>query len=111
MASSISYEYLASIEGTPNGLATLDGDGKIPASQLPSIAEVYKGEFATSPALIAAFPTAAVSNYARVDSTSSWWYWNAALATPAWVNQQISIEDYLLLSTAEKAGVPYIIEP
>lgn len=110
MASAISLEYLNSIEGVANGVATLDGTGKVPASQLPSTAfETYKGDFATSAALIAAFPTAALADYAYVDATLSYWYWNKALDTPEWVNQQISAVNYSALSAEEKAAVPYII--
>lgn len=110
MASSISYEYLVSIEGVASGLATLDTGGKVPLSQLPnSVIETYKGEYATSVALIAAHPTANLADYAYVEGSSSYWYWNKKLAVPTWVNQQIAIAAYLLLSASEKAAVPYII--
>jgi len=44
-------------------------------------------------------------------ATSTYWYWNDALGTPAWVDQQIAEADYLLLSAAEIAAVPYIVIP
>lgn len=72
---------------------------------------VYKGEFATSAALSTAYPTADLADYAYVTATSSYWYWNAALATPAWVNQQITETAYNALSAAEQAAVPYIVMP
>lgn len=112
MASAVSLEYLQSIKGQPNGLASLDGTGKIPASQLPaSSVEVYLGEYATDTALITAYPVAMLANYAYVDSTSSYWYWNKGLATPAWVNQQITATAYLALTAQAKASVPYVIVP
>lgn len=111
MASSISYEYLKSIEGAANGLATLDGSGLVPLSQIPDTLEIFKGEFADNTALTTAYPTASLGNYAYVTSTSSYWYWNKALAVPAWVNQQITATAYTALSNAEKAAVPYNIVP
>lgn len=110
MASSVSLELLNAKSGAANGLATLDGTGKVPVTQLPAAAiETYKGEYATSVLLIAAFPTGLLADYAYVTATLSYWYWNAALGTPAWVNQQITEAAYLLLSAAEQAAVPYII--
>ncbi|MDD4816294.1 MAG: hypothetical protein PHQ62_04110 [Clostridia bacterium] len=110
MASAISYEYLKSREGVADGLATLDSTGKVPVSQLPDAAiETYKGEFADEAALILAYPTAFLADYAYNTETSSYWYWNDALGTPAWVNQEITEDDYLDLTVAERAAVPYII--
>lgn len=112
MASAISYEFLQNKLGAANGIATLDGTGKIPVSQLPIEAvETYKGEFATSAALVAAHPTGDLADYAYVTATNSYWYWNEALAIPAWVNQQITEAAYNALSAAEQYAVPYIIEP
>lgn len=112
MSSAISYEYLNSIEGVANGLATLDGTGKVPLAQLPGGAiETYKGEYATSALLITAYPTGILADYAYVTATSSYWYWNRALGIPSWVNQEITITAYNLLSLAEKSAVPYIIVP
>jgi len=110
MASAISYEFYSSKLGVANGLATLDGSGYIPVSQLPpSAVETYKGEYATSALLIAAYPLAVLADYAYVTATLSYWYWNAALGTPAWVNQEITEAAYIALSAAEKAAVPYIV--
>ncbi len=110
MASAISYEFLQAKKGVANGLASLDTNGKVPVTQLPSeVIETYKGQYATSALLIAAYATATLADYAYVTETSSYWYWNAALATPAWVNQQITETAYNLLSAAEQAAVPYII--
>lgn len=112
MASSVSYELLQAKQGAANGIATLDGTGKVPVSQLPSEAiETYKGEYATSAALTTAYPSASLADYAYVIATNSYWYWNDALTVPAWVNQQITEAAYALLSTAEKEAVPYIIIP
>lgn len=112
MASSVSYELFQSKQGVANGLATLDGTGKVPVSQLPASAiETYKGQYLTSVTLIIAYPVAALADYAYVTATSSYWYWNAALLIPAWVNQEITVAAYNLLSAAEKAAVPYIVEP
>lgn len=110
MASAISYELFVAKQGVANGLATLDSTAKIPIAQLPDEAvETYKGEYATSAALVAAYPTGALADYAYVTGTSSYWYWNAALGTPAWVNQSITATAYDALSVAERAAVPYIV--
>jgi hypothetical protein len=110
MASALSYELFVAKQGVANGIATLDGSGLVPVSQLPPAAiETYKGEYADEAALVAAYPTAALADYAYVTATSSYWYWNDALGTPAWVNQQITEANYLLLSPAERAAVPYIV--
>lgn len=110
MASAISLEYLQSIESQPGGLATLDSAGTIPENQLPvSALSQFKGEFADEAALIAAHPTATLGSYAYVEDTNTNWYWNRALSTPAWVNQEITAAAYIALSAAEKAAVPYII--
>ncbi|MCX8074284.1 MAG: hypothetical protein N2749_01695 [Clostridia bacterium] len=110
MASALSYELFQSKQGVADGIATLDGTGKVPVSQLPAAAiETYKGEFATSEALTTAYPSASLADYAYVTATSSYWYWNDALGTPDWVNQQITESAYLALSVAERAAVPYIV--
>ncbi|MDD2376688.1 MAG: hypothetical protein PHD15_04740 [Clostridia bacterium] len=112
MASSISYELFQAKQGVANGLATLDGSGKVLVSQLPPQAvETYKGVYATSAALILAHASALLGDYAYVTETTSYWYWNDELAVPAWVNQQITEAAYNLLSAAEQAAVPYIVEP
>ncbi len=112
MASAISYEFYTGKLGAANGLATLDATSKIPVAQLPSaVVQVYKGQYATSAALIAAHGTGALGDYAYVTGTSSYWYWNAALTIPEWVDQQITEAAYLLLSAAVRAAVPYIVEP
>lgn len=112
MASSISLEYLQSIEGAANGLATLDGSGYIPVSQLPPGAvETYKGEFETVAALTTDYPTGNTADYAYVTGDLTYYYWNSALTTPAWVNQKITAAAYTALTAAQKAEVPYIIVP
>jgi len=112
MASAVSYEYLKSIQGAPNGIPNLDGGGQVPASQLPpSAVSPFKGQFADETALTTAYPTAGIADYAYVNDTTSFWYWNAGLTTPAWVNQEIAEADYLLLSDSAKAMVPYIVVP
>ena len=112
MASSISLEYLLSIEGVADGLATLDSSGLIPVSQIPpTVLDVFKGEYATEAALIAAYPTGSIAQYAYVDATTSFWYWNGQLTTPAWVNQLITSTDYLALTAAQQSVVPYVIIP
>ena len=112
MASAISYELFQAKRGAANGIASLGSDSKVPVGQLPAEAiSPYKGTYATSAALIAAHATADEGDYAYVTETTSYWYWNAALGTPAWVNQQITESAYAALSTAEKAAVPYIVIP
>ncbi len=112
MSSAISLEYLNSIEGVANGLATLDGTGKILLTQLPEGAiETYKGEFATLLALQTDYDIANLADYAYVTEDLSFYYWNSKLATPAWVNQNITVTNYNLLSASEKSAVPYIIIP
>lgn len=110
MASAISYEFYTLVKGNPNGIASLDGDGKLLVSQLPpSAVETYKGEYDTEAALVAAFETASLGDYAYVSGTGSYWYWNDATDPHAWVNQEISSTAYSALSAAEKAAVPYIV--
>jgi len=110
MASAVSYELFVAKQGVANGLATLDASAKIPVGQLPAEAtSPYKGQYADEAALVLAYPTALLADYAYVTATSTYWYWNAALTVPAWVNQQIAEAAYLLLSVAERAGVPYIV--
>lgn len=110
MASAVSLEYLQGQKGAINGIASLDGTGKIPTSQLPASAvETYKGEFATVITLTTAFPIGVTADYAYVTATSSYWYWNSGLAVPIWVNQETSAVAYLALTSAAKARVPYII--
>jgi len=116
MANSVSYEYLKAIQGVPGGIPTLDNNGEIPTGQLPdSAASPFKGEYATEAALLLAYPTANLADYAYVDETTSFWYWNAGLLdgigdpAPAWVNQEIEETPYNLLDAAEKSMVPYLV--
>ena len=127
MASALSYELFVAKQGVAGGIATLDGSGDVPISQLPAgvadglatldatgklpvsqlpdeAVETYKGQYADSTALETAYPTALLADYAYVTATSTYWYWNAALGTPAWVNQQIAEAAYLALSVAERAA-------
>ena len=46
----------AASKGLANGYAGLDGGGKVPMSQLPDVVNKNKGFFATSAALVAAYP-------------------------------------------------------
>ena len=110
MASAVSYEYLIAKKAVANGFATLDATTKMPEDQLPTSAvQVYKGNYADDAAIIAAHATGTLAEYAYNQDTSSHWYWNAEIGTPAWVNQQITEVAYNALSTAEKAAVPYIV--
>ena len=104
MSSAVSLEYLQSIEGVANGLATLDGSGTIPASQLPAgTVETWKGVFATPAALTTAYAVGAAAWYAWVTSTTSTWAWNFSLG--AWVNTNVSAAAYLALSVIERASI------
>jgi hypothetical protein len=69
----------------------------------------FKGVFQTSTVLQTSYPTASKADYAYVSGTSSYWYWNSVLGTPAWVNQQITEAAYNALSSSEKQAVPYIV--
>jgi len=111
MASAVSLEYLKSLMGAPGGLPTLDGDGEIPVGQLPSIIALFKGQFADEAELIDEHPTAGLACYAYVDDTHSFWYWNPGLTVAAWVNQEITEDDYDDLSDLAKSMVLYIIVP
>lgn len=71
----------------------------------------YKGHYASSAALLAAYASASLGDYAYVTATSSYWFWNNASTKLAWVNQQIAEASYTALTTPEKAAVPYIVEP
>jgi len=110
MASAVSYEYLISIKGTPNGIPTLDGNGEIPTSQLPpTVVSPFKGQFADEAELIDEYPTAGLADYAFVDDTASFWHWNPGLVIPAWVNQEITETDYLALTDSARSMVPYLV--
>lgn len=113
MASSVSYEYLVSIEGVANGIATLDGSGTIPVSQLPAVAveSPFKGSFADYIALATAIPTGSRADYAYVIDEEVFYYWNGELGSPSWVPQTIDTTAYNLLTTVQKAQLPYIIIP
>ena len=69
----------------------------------------YKGRFETSAILQTNYPTASLTDYAYVSITGSYWYWNSALGTSAWVNQEITESAYIALGTSAKAAVPYIV--
>jgi len=59
-------------KGTVNGLATLDGSGKLPASQLPSSAMEYKGVWnATTNSPTLADGTGDIGDYYRVTGSGS----------------------------------------
>lgn len=112
MASALSYEMFEAQKGAANGIATLDSSGLVPVSQLPPQAiETYKGEYADEAAIIAAYPSADLADYAWNVDTDSYWYWNQALGTPAWVNQQITEAAYNALSANEQNAVPYMVNP
>jgi hypothetical protein len=112
MAGIVSIELLDSMIGAPNGIAALDATGLIPVSQLPAgTIETFKGQFATSALLIAAFPTGNVADYAFIDATASYWYWNPFLATPAWVDQTITVAAWTALTALQQGAVPYILTP
>jgi len=111
MASALSYEYLQAIKGVPGGIPVLDGDGQIPPAQLPLSVLLFLGRYATEADLITEYDEAEIANFAFVDETTSFWYWNAASTIGAWVNQEITDEDYDLLTGEEKSLVPYLIIP
>lgn len=112
MSGIVSIELLDSEKGAVNGIASLDGTGKIPIAQLPTSAvETYKGIYATSAALILAYPVGVIADYAWVNAGLSFWYWNYALVVPAWVNQLITETAYNLLTSAQKGALPYIVVP
>jgi len=114
MASGVSLEYLKSLLGAPGGIPTLDDEGEIPITQLPTLVALFKGQFPDEAALVDAFPEAGLANFAYVDDTLSFWYWNAGLEDPlepAWVNQEITEDDYDLLTDLAKSMVPYLIVP
>lgn len=109
MASAVSYEYLTSIRGVTGGLATLGNNGIVPPSQLPPMVSSYKGTFSTATALNTAFPTGVLGDYAYVTAIGGFMYWSTALSL--WVNQEIEETDYLSLTDAQKAAVPYLVVP
>lgn len=112
MSSAISYEYLNSIKAVTGGLATLDDTGKVPADQLPAdIINNWKGEFLNSTALNTDLPTAELGDYAYLTTEKTFFYWNSKLVVPAWVDQKITVANYLALTDVEKSAVPYIIIP
>ncbi|HKL74138.1 MAG TPA: hypothetical protein VJ903_04530 [Clostridia bacterium] len=110
MPSAVSYELLKAKMGAANGIATLDSGGRVPVRQLPQgVFGPYRGQYTDVNALAAAFPTGAIADYAYITGTNSFWYWNSQLTIPSWVNQLITEADYLLLTPAQRAAVPYIV--
>ena len=97
--------------GTASGLATLDGTGKLTASQLPATAvSPFKGSYDDLAGLQADYPTGSLADYAFIKGTVlSYYYWNPELTTPAWVDQKISQTAYNDLTPIQKAVVPYIV--
>jgi len=111
MANAVSYEFLKALMGAPNGIPTLDGDGEIPITQLPEAAvSPFRGRFAEIDDL-EDVETPKLADYAFVDESTSFWFWNPGLTTAAWVNQEINEEDYIALSPAAKAMIPYLVVP
>jgi len=111
MANAVSYEFLKSLMGAPNGLPVLDGDGQIPISQLPDSMSIFKGQYEDETELTTEVPSASIACFAYVNETGSFWYWNAGRSTAAWVNQEIEEDDYLDLTDAAKSMVPYLVIP
>ena len=112
MANAISYEFLMSLKGIAGGFAPLGTDLIIPSQFLPPGAvNNFKGNFSTETDLATEYPTGSIGDYAYVTSTGSYWYWNASLATPAWVNEEITENDYLVLTSVEQSAIPYLIVP
>jgi len=121
MSSCISYEFFQTKQGMPNGIATLDEDGKIPLSQLPDLdmpvskattiktKETFKGKYVGIKELISSNEKAKLADYAYVYETKSYWYWNEVLAK--WVNENISESEYNSLKDDEKDSIPYIVGP
>lgn len=108
----LSYELYQSKLGVANGVATLDGSGLIPESQLPPGAvETWKGVFADATALTTAYPVGQAAWYAYNTATSSTWAWN--FKTNAWVNTNINETDYnALTAAAKKSLIPeYVLVP
>ncbi|MCL2532486.1 MAG: hypothetical protein FWE40_10125 [Oscillospiraceae bacterium] len=110
MASAVSYEYLQSIRGATGGIASLGNDGKVPTSQLPpGLISVYKGVYNTAVDLNTAYPDGNTGDYAYVTADGMFYYWSSEL--DLWVQQEIEETDYLALSDAAKAAVPYLVIP
>jgi len=110
MASAVSYEFLKdkATNPTPDWFATLDSTGVIPVTQMPSgMISPYKGELATT-----ALPsTGVIADYAWNTDTQTFWYWQNFSTPPAWVDQEITEADYILLTPQEQAAVPYLVIP
>jgi hypothetical protein len=56
-------------------------NGKILQSQMPPSITLYRGVFASGPALSAAFPTDVTGAFATVTATASMWYWDGTAWT------------------------------
>lgn len=96
--------------GLPYGIATLDANGQLSTAQRPpGGSSPYKGEYPTEAALSVAYPTANQADYAFVEATGTFWYWNAVLGQ--WVNQEITAADYMALDVGARGAVPYVIVP
>jgi hypothetical protein len=102
MASSVTLEYLQSIQGAPNGISTLDSTGKIPASQIPPTMHAFYGNYTALADLQAAYPTAEHGCYAYVGNVK--YFYSAA--DSAWTSSEITASAYGALTQAQKDAVP-----
>lgn len=71
--------------------------------------DIWKFRYPTVSALEAALPGGEMAWFAFVEETKSFWFWSDTLNQ--WVNQNISADDYMLLTIDDRASVPYIIVP
>ena len=80
MSSAVSLEYLSSLINQPSGLAGLDLTGKLSPSVLPAGSiETYRGVFATTAALVAAFPIGSIAVPPKVPIITTIIYANKAI--------------------------------
>lgn len=69
----------------------------------------FLGEFASSVELVEKYPAGNIADYAWSVLDGCFWYWNGGSLVPKWVRQPITRMDYIALTDAEKAAVPYIV--
>lgn len=71
--------------------------------------DFWKLKYPTIEALKTSLPEGEMPWFAFVEETKSFWFWSDTLNQ--WVNQNISADNYILLTEDDKASVPYIIVP
>lgn len=109
---------VGTVETVPDGsepYLTITGDGSdgyivnvgfpSPSASNPN----YKGEYDTSEELISENPNSVLGDYGYSNDTNSFWYYSPTLGT--YVNQEVTVSEYMAHSTEVRDEIPFIIIP